>query len=156
MTRARRRVPAPYLRPRRAARRAATLLELVLALAVLAIAAAIALPAQAAARDAQAVRAATRELVDLLATAHELAVARGAAAVYLDSAADVVRLRAPGAPPGDLALGALHGVRVEATRDSLAFDGRGLGRGAANLRVVVRRGAAADTVVVSRLGRVRY
>ena len=137
-------------------RRAATLLELVIALAVLAIVAAMGLAAQSAAQDAHAVRAATRELVDLLATARELAVARGAAAVHLDSAAAVVRLRAPGTPPGNLALGVLHGVRLEPSRDSLAFDGRGLGRGAANLRVVVRRGAAADTVVVSRLGRVRY
>ena len=138
------------------ARRGATLLELAITLAVLAIVLGIALPSQAASRDAASVRAATRELVDLLATARELAVARGAAAVHLDSAAGVARLRAPGAPPRDLPLGALHGVRVEASRDSLAFDGRGLGRGAANLCVVVHRGAAADTVVVSRLGRVRF
>ena len=53
------------------------------------------------------------------------------------------------------ALGRLHGVRLSATRDSTAYAGDGLGYGAANLRLVVRRGAAAETVTVSRLGRVR-
>jgi hypothetical protein len=52
-------------------------------------------------------------------------------------------------------VGALYGVRLEPSRDSMAYAPSGLGWGGANLRVVVRRGAAADTVVVSRLGRVR-
>jgi hypothetical protein len=47
-------------------------------------------------------------------------------------------------------------VSLSTSRDSLAFDVRGLGYGAANLTLVARRGAAADTLVVSRLGRVRY
>jgi hypothetical protein len=38
----------------------------------------------------------------------------------------------------------------------MAFGASGLGYGAANLRVVVRRGAASETVYVSRLGRVRW
>jgi hypothetical protein len=46
-------------------------------------------------------------------------------------------------------------VALEATRDSLAYGPDGLGVGAANLRLVLRRGAAADTLSVSRLGRVR-
>jgi hypothetical protein len=47
------------------------------------------------------------------------------------------------------------GVTVEATRDSLAYGPDGLGVGAANLRLILRRGGAADTLSVSRLGRVR-
>jgi hypothetical protein len=54
-----------------------------------------------------------------------------------------------------LALGARYGVRLAATRDSMAYVAPGLGHGAANLRVVLTRGLAADTIVVSRLGRVR-
>jgi hypothetical protein len=50
---------------------------------------------------------------------------------------------------------ALYGVRVTASRDSMAYDARGLGYGAANLSVVVHRGRVAETVYVSRLGRVR-
>ena len=69
-----------------------------------------------------------------------------------------LRLLRAAVPVATLWLGKLildTGVRLAATRESTAFGGDGLGYGAANLRVVVRRGAAADTVVVSRLGRVR-
>jgi hypothetical protein len=38
----------------------------------------------------------------------------------------------------------------------MAFDARGIGIGVANLSMVVRRGAATDTLFVSRLGRVRF
>jgi len=48
-----------------------------------------------------------------------------------------------------------YGVRITATRDSMAYDPRGLGYGAANLSVVARRGRAAETLFVSRLGRTR-
>jgi hypothetical protein len=41
------------------------------------------------------------------------------------------------------------------TRDSIAFYPSGLGYGAANTRLIVSRGAAAETVTVSRAGRVR-
>jgi hypothetical protein len=52
-------------------------------------------------------------------------------------------------------LRALYGVRLAASRDSLAYAADGLGWGAANARLVVRRGMSAETVTVSRLGRVR-
>ena len=58
-------------------------------------------------------------------------------------------------PLARYALGHAHGVSLVTTRDSIAFDARGLGYGAANLTLVARRGAAADTLVVSRLGRTR-
>jgi hypothetical protein len=47
-------------------------------------------------------------------------------------------------------------VSLGTTRDSIVFDARGLGYGAANLTLVARRGSAAETLVVSRLGRVRH
>ncbi|MDC6711341.1 hypothetical protein, partial [Leclercia adecarboxylata] len=52
-------------------------------------------------------------------------------------------------------LAALFGVSLRATRDSIAWSPTGLGFGAANARVILSRGQAADTVTVSRLGRVR-
>lgn len=136
-------------------RRAATLLELLVALAVLLALGGLGLTGWGHLRDRAATAAASRELATLLAGARELAVAHGTATLHLDTAARAARLLAPGAPPVLHALGAVHGVRLAATRDSIAFDARGLGRGVANLRVVLSRGAAADTLVVSRLGRVR-
>ena len=53
-------------------------------------------------------------------------------------------------------VGFTHGVSLSSTRDSITFDVRGLGWGAANLTLSVRRGAAAETLTVSRLGRVKY
>ena len=48
------------------------------------------------------------------------------------------------------------GVRVASSRDSMSYDPRGLGYGAANLTVSASRGKAAETLFVSRLGRVRH
>jgi len=48
-----------------------------------------------------------------------------------------------------------RGVRLEASRESVTFAPGGLGWGAANTTVIVSRGARSDTVVMSRLGRVR-
>ena len=53
-------------------------------------------------------------------------------------------------------VGSSHGVTLSTTRDSVTYDVRGLGYGAANLTLLVRRGAAAESLVTSRLGRIRY
>jgi hypothetical protein len=37
----------------------------------------------------------------------------------------------------------------------MSYTALGIGFGAANLRVIVSRGASADTITVSRLGRVK-
>lgn len=136
-------------------RRAATLLELLVAVALLLAAAGLGLRGWGSLRDRAATTAATRELAALLAAARERALAHGTATLHLDSASHAARLVAPGVPPLHRPLGVVHGVRLATTRDSIAFDSRGLGRGVANLRVILRRGAAAETLVVSRLGRVR-
>jgi hypothetical protein len=52
-------------------------------------------------------------------------------------------------------LGDSHGVSMWSSRDSMAYAPNGLGYGASNLTLVLRRGAAVETVSVSRLGRVR-
>ena len=48
-----------------------------------------------------------------------------------------------------------YGVNFSTTRDSIAFTSGGLGYGAANTQIILRRGVAADTIAVSRLGRAR-
>jgi Tfp pilus assembly protein FimT len=124
--------------------------------AVAALLAAVAARSGARALDAAAVRAAAAEVRGAFTTARGLAVLRAErTAVRLDSAGGAVVVHAGADTLRRLGVGARHGVRLAATRDSMAFAPPGIGHGAANLRVVLSRGRAADTVVVSRLGRVR-
>lgn len=53
-------------------------------------------------------------------------------------------------------LGSIHGVKLAATRTSITYAPTGIGYGVANLTLVIRRNAAIDSIVVSRLGRVRH
>jgi hypothetical protein len=76
--------------------------------------------------------------------------------VRLDTVADALELRMRGAVVSRVALGHAHGVTIAANRDSITYDVRGLGYGAANVTLVARRGRAADSLVVSRLGRLRW
>jgi|SRR5436190_5206106 len=133
-----------------------TVLELIVVLSITAVTLAIALPRAHRMLDGIAVHAASSDVAAVLATARSLALAGHASvAVDIDSASGVLRVRRGSELLLARNIGPLHGVSLGRTRDSLTYDGRGLGRGAANLSVVVRRGAVADTVFVSRLGRVR-
>ena len=134
----------------------ATLVELVVALAVLALLCALAGIRVAALLDATRVRGAALDVAAAFSAARELAMVRGGrAAVTLDSARATIAVVADGDSTHVRRLRALYGVTLRATRDSMAYSATGLGYGAANMRVVLARGAAAETVVVSRLGRVR-
>lgn len=130
--------------------------ELLVALVVAGVLVALAAPRLAGYGDRVAVRAAVGELEGVFASARELALAsRRGAAVRLDTVAGAARIESGGVRLGERPLRFVYGVRLSASRDSMAYDGRGLGYGAANLRVVAVRGGAAETLYVSRLGRVR-
>lgn len=103
---------------------------------------------------AAAVETASRETADLLAYARDYAVAASVrTAVRFDDAQGRVIVHAG---PDTIARGsfARSGVTLAATRDSMAYAPSGLGVGAANLRIVLSLGTRADTITVSRLGRV--
>jgi Tfp pilus assembly protein FimT len=107
--------------------------------------------------DRIATRDAVRSAGNTVARARDEAVARHTpVSVRIDTASASLDLWARGSPFGHAALGETHGVSLSTNRDSITFDVRGLGYGAANLTLVARRGAQVDTLVVSRLGRVRY
>ncbi len=133
-----------------------SILELVVVMGITAVVMAIALPRGQRVLDRIAVHAAASDVQALLASARMLALAGHAAvAVDVDSASGVLRVRRGSDMLLSRNVGLAHGVIIGRTRDSLTYDGRGLGRGAANLSVIVSRRTAAETVFVSRFGRVR-
>jgi prepilin-type N-terminal cleavage/methylation domain-containing protein len=143
-------------RPRPSRRAGHTLPELVVVLAVAGVVAAAALGALRTVADRTGARMAASDLAALLAEARDVALAASATvAVVVDARDGRVTLR--DGPDTLLVrrLAELHGVRLASSRDSVTYSSLGMGRGAANARFVLARGAAAETVWVSRLGRVR-
>ena len=134
-----------------------TTVELLVVAAVTATLVAIAVPRFTWLRDSAQVHAATHDLVSTLGGARARAMGgRSRSAVHIDPRAGTVTVTQGADTLAWRSLGTLFGVTLRASRDSLAFDGRGLGVGAANTRVTIQRGNVTETVFVSRLGRVRH
>ncbi|MGQ0641923.1 MAG: prepilin-type N-terminal cleavage/methylation domain-containing protein [Gemmatimonadaceae bacterium] len=132
-----------------------TLVEVLLVVAIVGVLAAFAAPPYVAARDRASVRSAVTASVAAFDAARALALTRGRhAAVRIDTAGSRLVVHSFRDTVLRMPLGTSWGVRLSATRDSSAIAPDGLGYGAANVRLIVSRGAAADTVTVSRLGRV--
>jgi prepilin-type N-terminal cleavage/methylation domain-containing protein len=133
-----------------------TLLELLVVVTVAGILLAIAVPRTRAELDRTVVRSAAMDVRTTLGLARALALSSHAmVTVDVDGAQGMLRIRRGADVVMRRGVGMAHGVRLGATRDSLAYDPYGMGRGASNLSIVVRKGAAAETVFVSRLGRIR-
>ena len=133
-----------------------TIPELLIVITIAGIVMGIAIPKAKASLDRVSVRAAANDVRATLAYARMLAMAGGLpVAVDVDSATGTLRVRRGAERILERGIGFAHGVQLGRTRDSLTYDPRGFGHGAANLSVLVRRGISAETVFVSRLGRVR-
>ena len=133
-----------------------TLVEIGITVAMIGLLAGLAFPRFSGYRDRIAVDAATTSIMSLLATARHAALRRATVtAVRLDTSAAVVLVVAGADTLERRPLGQVHGIRLSTTRDSIAYAASGLGYGAANSQIIVRKGAAADTIAVSRLGRAR-
>ncbi|MBI5600745.1 MAG: GspH/FimT family pseudopilin [Gemmatimonadetes bacterium] len=138
-------------------RRAHTLPELVLTLALLAIVAATAVPALAATTARWQVRAAVADLVNALVLTREAALARGAVATFVvDAARGEVTVTCAGDTVARRAVGTLHGVALAASSDTVRYAPDGVATGVSNTTLLVVRGSRIDSVIVSRLGRVRW
>jgi prepilin-type N-terminal cleavage/methylation domain-containing protein len=134
-----------------------TLLELLVVLVLIAILLGLAVIRIGAAADRVAVRAAAGEAAAVFDAARRMAIYhRAPVAVAIDTGAATLRTRADTTVFLRRDLGSSFGVSLGASRDSMAYDAKGFGVGAANLSLIVRRGSAVDTVFLSRLGRVRY
>lgn len=137
-------------------RRGTTLPELVLGLVIAGILGAIAVNRGAVIRDRLRVRSAATEAVSTFALARRWSMSHAArTAVTIDTASATLAVSSYADTITRRQLGATHGVTLTASRDSMAYAPNGLGYGASNLTVVLQRGVAAETIFVSRLGRVR-
>jgi Tfp pilus assembly protein FimT len=134
-----------------------TLPELVILLSMLGVLLALAAPGVRRAADAAHVRGATTETVSALAVARHVAIARGTrSTLRVDTAGARLLVLAAAETVHVRDLRRAHGIRLAATRVELRYSPNGLGYGASNTRLILRRGGSADTVIVSRLGRVRH
>jgi Tfp pilus assembly protein FimT len=133
-----------------------TLIEIGVTVGILGLMAGLTFPRFGTYRDRIAVDAAATSTLSLLATARHAALRRATlTAVHLDTARAIIVLVAGPDTLERRSLRDIHGVTMTTSRDSIAFAPSGLGYGAANTQIIIRRGQAADTISVSRLGRAR-
>ena len=133
-----------------------TLPELALTVTIVGIVLSTAVPRYTHLRDRLAVDGATSALTSALADTRHLAGRwNRRTALSIDTTSATLTLHAGSDTLDRIPLATLFGTSLAASRDSLAYYPSGLGYGASNTTLVVRRGAAAETVIVSRIGRVR-
>jgi Tfp pilus assembly protein FimT len=133
-----------------------TLIETLLVLALIGILAAVALPAFSRLLDGIAVQGAASEVRALFGTARHLAIHRGEmVTVHVDTTADRVLVHTAADTLRVRPLGEVHRVTLSASRPVTTYAANGLGYGASNMTILIRRGRAEETLTVSRLGRVR-
>ena len=138
-------------------RHAFTIIELTVTVCILSILSAIAIPWAGRILDRVKVRSAAVEIESLFGAARHIAIARAAqATVEIDPAAQSINVSVGSDTVRKREIGSAHDVQLSANRARMSYSPTGMGYGAANLSVVVRRNAAVDTVFVSRLGRVRH
>lgn len=148
------RVSPPAHAIARQRRRGTTTIEQLVVLTMLGLLATLSITSGAPLLQAAAVESASRETANLFAFARDHALAAHTrTAVRFETAAQRVVVHT-GRDTLAVADFRLRGVSLDATRDSMAYAPTGLGVGAANLRLILRRGGHADTLTVSRLGRV--
>ena len=140
-----------------ALRSAFTIIELTIVICVLAVLSAIAMPTATGLVDRIRVRAAVTEIESLFGAARHVAIARATqTTVEIDTAARMISVTVAGDTLRRGSLGDELDVQLAANRSAMSYAPTGIGYGAANLSVVVRRNSAVDTIFVSRLGRVRH
>lgn len=137
--------------------RGTTLLELLTVLTVTAILAALVVPRLGGWLDRLAVERSASELATFYHRARTAAIFRGTQ-VRLEFGADSLRAVAEGVGDSTLFVvpgPAQHGATLAVSQAIIRLYANGLGLGSANTKLVVRRGAAAESLTTSRLGRLK-
>lgn len=138
------------------ARRGFTLLDQILLLVLTGILFSLGFISSHKLRDLLSVTAASRATKEALAYAREYSAASGLrTAVGFDNQMGRIAVHAKNDSILTIDLMQTFGTELLSTRDSMAYLPSGLGYGASNLTLVISKGNAADTLTISRLGRVR-
>jgi Tfp pilus assembly protein FimT len=138
-------------------RRGVSLAELVVVLATVGIVVGLAAPRWVPLREGLAVDRAAREVASFYHAARYGAILR-AQPVRIEFGAETLRAVYEGLRDSTFLLRpgpARLGVTLEGSRLVIRISPNGIGYGAANTRIVLRRGSAADTLTTSRLGRLK-
>jgi prepilin-type N-terminal cleavage/methylation domain-containing protein len=134
-----------------------TIIESSIAIALIAALTAITVPRAMTFIDSIEVRGAVTEIESMLSLARHTAIAHGSQIAFdIDVPRRSISIRAGVEVLRTREVGLAHGVMLSTNRSSITYSPIGVGYGAANFSLVVSRGRVADTVVVSRLGRVRH
>ena len=138
-------------------RRGFTIVEIAVVLSIATVLLAIMLSRFSGFIDRIEVRGAINDIQSLFSLARHAAIARGTQVTLdIDVARRTLSVRAGTEGIRTLEVGAQHGVVITANRSAITYSPIGVGYGAANFSLIVSRGDVIDTVVVSRLGRVRH
>jgi Tfp pilus assembly protein FimT len=101
--------------------------------------------------------AAVSEIESTFSLARHVAIARGTQiTLEIDAARGEMTLESGSGNILTSELAKAHGVVLSTNKTSITYSPIGVGYGAANFSLIVARGRAIDTVIVSRLGRVRH
>jgi prepilin-type N-terminal cleavage/methylation domain-containing protein len=134
-----------------------TLIEVVLVALLVSLMTGIAILRGARFVDSIEVRGAITEIESLFSLARHIAIARGSqSTLEIDAGNGVLSVRSGGEVIRARDVGEAHGVELVTNRSSMTYSPIGVGYGAANFSLVVRRNAVVDTVIISRLGRIRH
>ena len=134
-----------------------SLFEVLVVVSILAFLAGVSAPRAATLLDRLGVRGGAHDVLLALAIARSAATHRGEYASFIaDSATGELRVICGHDTLFRRNIREGRRVTLGVTRDSITFAPTGLGWGAANTTLIVSRGAMADTIVVSRMGRVRH
>jgi type II secretory pathway pseudopilin PulG len=135
------------------------LVELMIAVVLMGIIAAMGAPKLNSIRDRAAVRAATQQVGAYVATARAAAIRRGMRANFKTKSDTMwIEIQQPGAPEviaPRIPLRATFNVTMTSTTDSIVFDARGFAVNLAGTqKFLVTRSSARDSTCVTRLGMV--
>lgn len=138
--------------------RGVTLAELMTVLAIVSVLASVVTPPLGRYLDGAAVEEAVQRYAVLHETTRQLAIARGALArLELNSAQKTVTICVRSTPTAwdTVDTRTLGSAVLSTSQPIITFNPIGVGFGASNSRIVFSRGASADTLFVSRTGRLR-